>query len=229
MNTTSLKTFAVRHKFFLLAVVIVLMSYGIAQFIIHEKFAALRADMQLHISEQETLLTTIAETTARNGVDAVTESVVKDCDINERTEFDTLLGRLDAGLQMTELTTLERLFGRCGGFFAQQKALMTARLQRETEIYEDVVGRFEIIAGGKASDGYHLDLWLQLGEAEKKQSELFTELVHLQDEIITALLAGKRTDSEELKTLMQQAQDTQQSLIVASKQAADIRAQLLPL
>ena len=91
-----------------------------------EKLEDLKSTLEVQITEQRALLSTIAETTARNGADEVTERVITDCALDERAQFDELLGKLDTGLNRTELVILERLFGRCGSFYSERKSVMVA-------------------------------------------------------------------------------------------------------
>lgn len=186
-------------------------------------------NLQLQIAEQEAVLATVAETTARNGADAVTESIIRDCPLTERVAFDTLLGRLDAGLSQEELSELDRLFGRCGGFFAERKAVMVARLSREIEVYEDYVHQLGIVVRKDLTEANSLNKWQDLQQAEQNQSELFAELVRLQDQIITALLDGNSQDSSAVRALVQEAHETRGTLVVSSKQASSIRAELISL
>ena len=193
--------------------------------IARERLADLRTELLIQVNEQQTLLTTIAETTARNGADEVTEGIVKDCSIDERTQFDALLGRLDSGLLQSELTSLERLFGRCGSFYAERKSVMVARLEREVEVYENYVTQLEQIGGVDVAD-FNVTLWQQLVEDEKKQSVAFSALVENQDKIISSLLAGRNANSPEMKSILEEVKRVQQSLTDASISAGEKRRTL---
>ena len=181
------------------------------------------------VAEQETVLATIAEVTARNGADAVTESVIRDCTQTERSSFDSLLGRLDAGLSTTELSDLERLFGRCGRFYAERKSVMVARLEREIEVYASLIAQASVVAGRDQSEAFQLPAWQNLSELESRQSELFTELVNIQDEIISTLLTGGASQQETLANIKAAAKEAQENLALVNTQAAAVRAELLPL
>ena len=108
--------------------------YFVVSAVVNERLADLQLETKVLISDQETLMVSVAEITARNGADAVTENIIRDCSPTERIRFDELLGSLDRGLYRAELVELERLFGRCGNFFAQRKSVMVSRLQREVEL-----------------------------------------------------------------------------------------------
>ncbi|MEN9920311.1 MAG: hypothetical protein RL538_204 [Candidatus Parcubacteria bacterium] len=199
------------------------------QLVVQERLSNLEETLLTQIHEQEELLTAIAKATAINGVDTSTEGIISDCSVSERSEFDVLLGRLDSGLSQTELTKLDRLFGRCGDFFAERKSLMVARLAREVMIYADLVEQLGVVTSTDESETFKVESWRTLADEEAKQAELFASLVNVQDSIIAALLSGKSPKSEEIKTILREAQETQGMLIVTSKQAASVRDTLLPL
>lgn len=204
-------------------------TYIIITSIVNERLEDLQFLLQLQISEQQTLLAAISETTARNGADQITEQIVKDCTVTERTQFDQLLGRLDSGLSRAQLVELERLFGRCGSFYSERKSVMVSRLARETEIYEAYVTQFETISDTAESEQFQLTAWKNLVEQEQRQSELFASLVGLQDDIISILLDGGNPQSEEIQNILQEVQQKQETLLVANKQSANIRSELISL
>lgn len=184
---------------------------------------------RVQIADQQTALVAIAEVTGRNGADAVTEAIVRDCTVAERSQFDDLLGRLNNGLSQTDLTTLERLFGRCGAFFSERKSLMAARLLRETEIYKNYVSQLSMLEGTDLSEAFSVAKWETLAKSEQHQSELFAQLVAVQDKIISTLLAGKAATSDEMQLVLQEAKEIQETLQVTNKQASTLRSELVPL
>ncbi len=193
------------------------------------RFKELELQTKVQIAEQGKILIAIAETTARNGADVVTESIVKDCALDERVKFDDLLGRLDKGLPKEQLIELDRLFGRCGKFSADRKSMMVSRLSREIEIYDTSVNQLSAITGNDQSEFFKVAKWKMLVSEEKKQSELFTRLVSLQDKIITALLEGKVSTSPEIVAILHEVKEVQETLIVANMQAGAHRSELTPL
>lgn len=196
---------------------------------INEKVEDLSSGLQVQIAEQNKTISAIAEVTARNGADAVTESIIKDCTPADRGRFDELLGSLDSGLNWNQLAELERLFGRCGSFFAERKSVMVSRLTREVEVYETYVSQLQTLTSESNVVEYNVAKWQELAEAEKKQSELFSKTVIQQDNIISALLDGKRVDSEEIVTILNEVRETQETLLVANKQASVLRSELISL
>ncbi|NCN11819.1 hypothetical protein GW937_00680 [Candidatus Kaiserbacteria bacterium] len=203
--------------------------YVAVSFLVNDRFNKLEELTRSLLADQQATLVAIAETTARNGADTVTESVIRDCMLTERSEFDTLLSQLDRGLSYAELTTLERLFGRCGSFYAERKAVMVARLAREIEVYETYVLQLNTVVQDDLSETFEVKEWQALATEEKKQSELFAQLVTAQDKIIVTLLAGSSASSPEIQAILQDAREIQEALFMASKQASDIRAILISL
>lgn len=182
--------------------------------------------LEAQILEQQTLLIEIADSASSGSINELTQDVIRDCAVAERTEFDTLLGRLDSGLSTAELIQLERLFGRCGDFFAERKTIVTSRLAREVEIYERYINQLQSLKTLPATKEYRLEVWKEFVASEKQQATLFSELVTQQDRIIKTLLEGKSPQSEEIKAILSEVSETQGMLIVTSKQSADIRSTL---
>ncbi len=214
--------------FALIIIVFVVSVFEMSKIVANERLEDLESSLTVTIVEQKSLLTTIAETTARNGADTVTESIVRDCSPDERASFDTLLSRLDAQLTPTELRELERLFGRCGSFYAERKSVMVARFLREIEIFTSFVAQLEKISK-KESQDYRVEVWQALGEQEKIQSDQFSKLVTIQDRIIKTLLSGKSANSPEVKAILEEAKAIQTELTIANKKAAELRTALTAL
>jgi len=125
-----------RNENFIIVGGLLVLSILLGMYIASERVDSYEVTARVQVAEQQVVLNTIAETISRNGADSVTESVIKDCPVNERVRFDNLLGRLDAGLGVAELRELDGLFNSCASFFADRKSLMAARFDREVEVYE---------------------------------------------------------------------------------------------
>jgi len=201
----------------------------IVSFVVNQRLTELQLQTRLLISDQEILLVTIAETTARNGADEVTERIIRDCSNSERTQFDQLLSNLNKGLTKAQLVELERLFGRCGNFFSERKSVMVSRFEREIQIYETFVEQLNNLSGRDNFDEYQVPEWKQLAELETKQSRLFSELVTVQDTIISLLLNGNLPESDEIAEASQKASNIQETLAVTNAQASKIRSTLVSL
>jgi hypothetical protein len=219
-----------RHKQYLLISVSVACAvalYAGAEYLATKKVADLQSGIESTLSKQKELMQSLAEATARSGTDQITEGIIKDCDLEERQEFDVLLGRLDQGLSIGELTELERLFGRCGYFFAERKSIMVARLEREVEFYTQSVQQLDTLTMGNNSERFAVEGWKVLVQNERKQSTMFMDLVRAQDQIIIALMAGNTPQSAEILAILKEVQELQESQIVLSKQNSTLKDELL--
>ncbi|MCB9810208.1 hypothetical protein H6781_01250 [Candidatus Nomurabacteria bacterium] len=228
MNTVNKTHWLSGKNLVVLLIGMLVMYFGVTT-MVDKRFAEFETNTRSQITEQLVLVSAISEATSRNGADAVTESIVKDCSVSERIQFDDLLNNLNNNLNRTQLTELERLFGRCGSFYSERKSVMVARLTREVEILEGYVNQLSVILDKDISSEYSLEDWKKLSEEEKKQSELFANLVVLQDEIISTLLSGKNAQSPEIEEILQQVREVQETLLVANAQASALRSRLISL
>lgn len=216
-------------KYALVFLIGIFVMYFIVTAMVGLRFSEIEKNTREQIASQESLLVEIAVTTARNGADSVTELIVQDCTIDERTRFDFLLGKLDSNLSKIDLLELERLFGRCGPFYSERKSVMVSRLGREIEVYTNYVNQLGIILDKDVSEQYSLSKWQDLATEEQKNSDLFAKLVKLQDQIIATLLTGKSVDSPEIQEILLEVNETQQSLAVIKTQISKTRSGLVAL
>lgn len=203
--------------------------YVLSNQVTKERLAALENHTRDAVTEQQALLVAIAETTARNGADAVTEEIIRDCQLSDRNRFDSLLSQLDSGLSSSELAALERLFDRCGSFYAERKAVMVSRLMREIEVYEYFVHQLGLISDTDVTEKYNIGQWQKLAQEEQKQSQLYAELVRLQGQIIATLVSGGAQADTDLDTVLLEVREVQETLIVINKQVGNIRSELVGL
>ncbi|USN92150.1 MAG: hypothetical protein H6782_04730 [Candidatus Nomurabacteria bacterium] len=203
--------------------------YSLVTVIINNHFKDIELGTRLLIANQQALLVAIAETTARNGADQITESIIIDCSVAERSQFDSLLNQLNNRLNNAELTELERLFGRCGKFRSDTKSVMVTKLAREIEVFESYVNQLELVLGESVSEEYKLSLWQSLADEEQKQSDLFATLVRLQDQIISTLLAGSAVDSSEITDILVEVRSVQEALTVTATKTSSIRSDLISI
>lgn len=183
---------------------------------------------RLQISEQETQLAALAELTDRDGADAVVERIIKDCSPENRGRFDTLLSKLGE-LNAAELKEIEQLFNACGNFYAERKAVMVARLEREYEIYLDFIEILSLVDESASVATYNVEGWRALVDKEKERSELSTKLVNIQGQIITALLENMPIASERMQLLMVEGQQTKERLSSLSTDIDLLRQEILDL
>lgn len=228
MNNSQMKSW-LRSRNLILMLLLIGLIYTVVTVIVNTRLQEIEIHTRTLISEQQALLATISEITARNGADSVTESVIKDCSFSERSQFDDLLGQLNKGLTHSKLVDLERLFGRCGSFYSERKSVMVARFAREIEIYEDYVNQLSIITDNDESEEFQVSKWNMLSKEEQDQGRLFAELVRHQDKIISTLIEGYTADSPEIASILQEVSVVQNSLIVSKKNSSDIRSELTSL
>lgn len=181
---------------------------------------------QLQISEQETKLSSIALLTSKDGADPVVENIIKDCSSENRERFDMLLGKL-AQLKGQELKETEQLFNACGNFYAERKAVMVARLQREYEVYVNLIDILSLVDKKAKTVSYNVADWKRLVEMETKRSELSTQLVDVQGEIIRALLQNIVVESEQMQLLLVKGQETKEALESITIQIDQLRPSVL--
>jgi hypothetical protein len=207
-----------------LVVIVVLVAFIITEL----RTSSYESQLRAAVADQNAFLVTVAELTARNAADSVTESIVQDCPVGERVRFDLLLGSLDQGLTQTELTELDALFASCGSFFAERKAVMVARLQREIEILEGYNRLYEQFADSDAI-AEQMEGWRELLEGEQMQSVLISELVRLQKDIIDELLAGRNATSPEILSILSEVRESREALLLANTQTDALRSTLSSL
>lgn len=176
------------------------------------------------LESQEKYMLALAVTTDRNGADAVIQETISDC--ARRDEYETLLGRL-ATLNKQELITVQNLFENCGNFFAERKALMVSKLEREIEIYTHTIELLETLRSNPSAIARH-DEWKQLIEHEKTRSALLTEQFTIQKKIITLLISGMSAQSTGVYTLVQDAQKVNE-LLIFNDTAIDILRESLTI
>lgn len=167
--------------------------------------------VELRIAKQEAVLIAIAEVTDRDGADAVVSSVLKDCSTEDRQQFDQMLGSL-AMLKGAELVKVNQLFSACGNFYAERKAMMVARFVREFEVYQDYVELRTLVDSRTLTITYPVESWLELVGLEQRRSDLFSELVQIQGEIITTLLDDVSIDSERMQKSVVRAQEVKDTI-----------------
>lgn len=199
-----------------------------ASYFSNEREKDMVAAISLQIVEQEKTLLSIAEITSRDGMDAIGESVIVDCKSSDRSKFDTYLSELDT-LSYTQLEETENLFDKCAHFYAQRKAMMVARMEREYEAYDDLVHLLSIVDDDISVASYNSKTWKQLVELEERRRDLYAEQVTIQKDIITALKEGISIKDNELQTLMVDAQNVKGELATIDKKAKELRMTLANL
>ena len=182
--------------------------------------------LELRVTEQEKTLVTLAEIIERNGADQVVGEIIKDCAPESRERFDGLLDRL-ATLRGSELVEVSQLFEGCAGFFAERKAVMVARLEREVEVYSDLVEVYEEIDSRAPRTLYRVEEWQQLVSLESARSDLLNQQVILQKDIIDTLLTGVRANDPAMESKLTEASNIIENFSVLSIQIDQLRMSLV--
>lgn len=223
----SLQTFYTRHTIPLTLLLVIIGSLLLSMLIVSQRTQAYQDVINAQVNTQLELLQALAVGTAQNRIDSATGVQIKDCPLEQRTAFDVLLGRLDSGLERSELEQLDQLFSACANVQAERKAVVVAQLQREVAVLASYVDLMNALTSSDSSQKYDTASWGRLVEYEQDQSEGFEELVIAQKNIIDTLLADKAADSPEMLTILDAVKETQESLLFANNQAATLRAELV--
>jgi len=198
-----------------------------ASWYVQEKQEDYRSAINLKMDEQETLMIKLAKLIDTNGADSIVSTIIQDCSLPERERFDTLLGKL-SGLKGVELKEVDKLFDACGSFFSDRQAILSMRLQREVDVYDEysVLLSLTGVDAGTNTSGERVDKWKSLNELELERSLLTTDLVNIQGDIINLLVEGFSTESEEISIKLEVAQNEKDSLSVLNSKSDTLREEL---
>jgi hypothetical protein len=183
---------------------------------------------KLEIARQESRLTALLEVIGRDGADEVVEGIIEDCSQENRSKFDTQLGRLPE-LKGPELIEMGQLFEACGNFFAQRSAVMVARLEREFEVHLKYIEILDAIDPHDTVDAYDLPTWSTLVALEVERSKLSTKLVDIQGKIIEDLRNNVPISADSMQTTLVDGQKTKEELIALSSRINTLRQEVLDL
>ncbi len=188
----------------------------------------MQAALQVVIAEQETTLAALAELIDRDGADAVVTEIIKDCTPVERDRFDVLLGSLSTNTP-TELQELDSLFSACGNYFAQRKAVMVARFEREVEVYGTYVSMYALLDSRADTAMYPVADWKRLVTLELERRVLVQRLVEIQRLIIDELLKGTQPKSEPIQLLLGDANEMREQVGFVGMQIDSLRESIFDL
>jgi hypothetical protein len=221
-----LKTIHRKSVYIVLGSLLVLLAVNI--WYIRETNSDIVSSTKLKIAEQEKRLASIAEVTGRDGADAVVEKIIQDCSADKRARFDTQLSKLPT-LKGVELVDVEQLFSTCGNFFAQRKAVMVSRLEREYEMYLDFLEVLALVDSKDAILEYDAERWGVLVKKEVERSALSTKLVEIQGEIINNLKANVSVTSDAMQATLVEGQKTKEALLSISSEIYTLRQSILDI
>ncbi len=206
-------------------IVVLLGMYAVFVYMQNKK-ASYIASIEGVILQQQEVLANLSALTDRNAVDFYAAGIIADCPTEERIRFDELLGTLDQ-LKRSELLEVKALFTGCASYDAQQKALMTARLEREVEIYKQLTSVLND-ANMQNSIPNDIEKWSQIIDFEKQRTKLSQQLVQIQRDIIINLLDGKTPQSPEIRTLLEQAQEAKETFSYIRIKIDTLRSEINP-
>ena len=164
----------------------------------------------------------MATITDRTGADAIIENIVNGC--ARRSEYEGLLESLET-LSKKDLISAQNLFESCGTFYAERKALMVAKLERELEAYVDFVALLSQFQND-VDINHQVLAWKDLVSLESTRSSLLSDQAHLQSKIITLLISGSLVSSKEVINLVRDAGEISELLSVHDHRIDELRASL---
>ncbi len=179
----------------------------------------LATQIEGRLTTQVALLKDLAVVTDRNGADPAIATIISDCP--RREEYESLLIKLGM-LTKKDLVTMQSLFESCGSFYAERKALMVAKIERELDEYLSLIEFLEIL-DGQIPDSREIERWKEIVTLEKNRSELLTDQNIIQAEIITLLISGSTVQSKEVSTLVLEAQEIGELLSVSDQKIDVLR------
>jgi hypothetical protein len=106
---------------------------------------------------------------------------------------------------------------------------MVARLEREYEVYLDFIDILSLIDEEASKVTYNIEGWGNLVAQEKKRSELSTNLVSIQGQIIDSLRKKTPLSSDEMQLLLVEGKETKDALIKISTEIDDLREKVLDI
>jgi hypothetical protein len=180
------------------------------------------------LTEQENTMLNLSTLIDRDEADEAVAQIVKDCSVEERQQFDTLLSSLSE-LNRQKLQEVNGLFDMCSHFYADRQAILAMRLNRELETYEEYVALLALTDSDVEEYTARTEQWQKLSQFEHDRSRLAAELVDLQGVIIDLLVSGKSVDSEEILNALQDAQVARVALVTLNTEADELRKQLSEL
>lgn len=174
---------------------------------------------------QRELLREIATRTDEEVLEDNDALVVRDCSPDHRTRFDGLLDSL-AVLSADRLQDANVLFDACGGYFAQKKALLIMQLEDTHDHYVTLAQMLIDVDPQYTTESLGLEDWSKLVAYERERSQLHTQLVDIQREIISELMSGSTVQSERVQQLLQDASHAKDLLQYTNTQVDALKEDL---
>ncbi len=189
---------------------------------VHHNQRTMEAQVRTMLDEEQAYIATLANITDSNGADSLVQTIVSDCP--RRSEYEGLLNSL-ATLNKRDLLSVQTLGESCGNFYAERKALMVAKLEREFEQYTKLLTLLSTLTDHDVNL-YHEKEWEEIISLEKSRGTALRDQERLQSDIVTALISGASVQSTEVTTLVRDAQDIGELLVVYNQRIDEIRIQV---
>jgi len=198
---------------------------AVAAGFVMNKLAQKRSDtaMNMLASQQERLFE--LATTVDTGV-AGAESVVTDCDTEDRYRFDELLSSLST-LDQSGLLELKALYGNCAYYYATVSNVGVSELSQAVDTYGGLLSLARTYDRSVAKPDDVIPNWEQLVEFETERSALRTELVSIQLAIVDLLLAFNSISSPAVTELVGRAQEVRENMFFLDQQIDPLRESLV--
>lgn len=217
-----MKAYLSTHLAVALHALIIALVIATASWYVSYSRAHVEAQLTERIDNTVLRIITLAETTDRNGADALTERIITDC--QRRPEFETLLNGLGTASRK-DLLRAQQLFESCGSFYAERKSLMVAQLEREYALLDDDLALLTTVRDLTPKE-LALQRWEGLIALENDRSTYLNDQTALQSNIITLLIEGGQ--AAKITELAAQAQNVAQSLAITDAQIDTLRSNLVP-
>ena len=214
-----MKNFLHNHLQISFSLTLIALAIILGTWVAHNQKERFEEEVMAQLNEQRAYMFSLIEITDRNGADETISNIVADCP--RRNDYEALLIKLD-GLSKRDLITVQNLFESCGNFYAERKALMVAKLEREYEIYTMLTTLLTTLST-KDIAAYEVGKWNELIALEKARSTFLTDQSVIQEKIITALISGSSVTSSEVSVLLQDAQEIGQLLTVHDQKIDEMR------
>jgi uncharacterized protein YutE (UPF0331/DUF86 family) len=190
---------------------------------IHREQIKVHESIVKMIDNQVSRISELARITDSNGADEIISTIVTDC--KSRNEFESYLVHLNTASRK-ELLEAQQLFNVCGGFYAERKALMVSKLDREYKILTDYVALLSKL--GDLDQRIQANRkWEEVINLENTRSSLLNEQVDIQEKIISLLIKNEPNTKKDVTDLLHRADEINQSLMVTDKQVDEVRNALV--
>lgn len=174
--------------------------YGLASAVAVYRTQTAQILLQEEITRLENEATKVATAINKNETLYAVDELLSNCSVEDRDSFESLLSRLESGLNKTELSNLSQYFDRCAAVSAQKRTILTIYL-------ENIVKSLSVAVDARKSLSEYEEMdvrqvrYAELLQAEKAINAQLFALVDLQAEIITSLQTGVGVASVEADQL----------------------------